>query len=171
MGAEGAMGPAEGVVGGVLMVRVLGVPRPQPRARAVAAGGAAGRVRVVSTLRGSKADGWKRLVLAEVREAVECAGWRTVPAGVPVRLRLVFLFGTEKRERWGKYRAAVRNADFDNNAKLVADVLTVRGVFDDDGQVAVCEVVHVWSAPERAGCVIEVEALDTGAALPGAELW
>jgi Holliday junction resolvase RusA-like endonuclease len=140
--------------GPVLAVAVQGVPRPQPRPRFVGKGRGP-----VSTMEGTPAMRWKRLVLAAIAEAIEDAGWSCIPSGA-VRLRLLVMFPTKRAAMWGRPRVAVRNADFDNVAKLVADALTTRKVFGDDGQVAIVEQAHVWVPPERAGVFLEVGAID-----------
>lgn len=151
-----------GVPGEVLRVEAHGVPRPQPRPRVLKSG------KVVSTT--GPAVAWKRLVLAAAREAVEGAEWGAI-VDAPVDLVLVFRFGTTKRERWHRPRALNGRGDFDNMAKLVADVLTKRGVWSDDGLVAHVEQWHVWVPPEHAGVTVEVRRL-SDAVLPWArEAW
>jgi Holliday junction resolvase RusA-like endonuclease len=136
-----------------LRVDVEGIPRPQPRPRLVKRGKG---VKVVSTT--GKAVGWKRVVGAAIAEAVRARGWATVATG-PVKLRLLVRFPTKDKSRWWSLRTANRNADFDNVAKLIADALTVGGVWADDGQVAVAEYVAVWCPEENAGVTIDVEPL------------
>jgi len=154
-----AWGGVERFVGAVLRVEVSGVVRPQPRPRMVGQGKAR---RVVSTLRDSPAARWKRRVSAEVSVAMHATGWETVGRGVPVGMRMLVVFGTKTPERWGRLRTAVRRADFDNVAKLVADVLVACGVMEDDGQVAAPRMLHVWGPPERAGIVVEVGEVSGG---------
>jgi Holliday junction resolvase RusA-like endonuclease len=141
----------------VLRVDVRGIPRPQPRGRAVRTKKGA---RIVSTLRDSPAARWKRLVLAELRDAVEAHGWETLTGAV--RLRVVTRYATRFADRWWKPRVVVRNADVDNVLKLAMDAMTVRGVFGDDGQVAVLEQWQVWVPPGQDGMTIEVEAVAGG---------
>jgi Holliday junction resolvase RusA-like endonuclease len=144
------------VSGSVLRVDVRGVPRPQPRPRFVGKG--KGR-HTVSTPENSPAARWKRLVLGAVLEAVDACDWQAIATG-PVVLRLVIRFPTKDPARWWRPRTAVRNADFDNVAKLIADALTVRKVFGDDGQVAHAEQFHVWVPERHAGALVVVEAME-----------
>lgn len=72
----------------------------------------------------------------------------------PLHLQILFRFGTEDAARWGCWRVADRDRDWDNLGKLVSDALGDAGAFADDGQIAHAATMHEWSRPWDAGCAI-----------------
>jgi Holliday junction resolvase RusA-like endonuclease len=112
-----------------LWVYVAGVPRAQPRGRHV--GG-----HVVSTTGPAKI--WRGLVKTAVLAAMEraTADGGCFPIAGPVQLAIAVRFPTGHAERWGQWRTAVRDRDFDNVSKVAGDLLTDCGALIDDGQVA-----------------------------------
>lgn len=132
-----------------LFFRVAGVPRAQPRGRHV--GG-----RVVSTT--GPARVWRQQVKAAALAAMEAviADGRRFPLTGPVEFRLAVSFPTKDESRWGEWRTAHEDRDFDNVEKLPADCLKECGVYRDDGQIARAVYEAVWCRPEAAGVAVAV---------------
>uniref|UniRef100_A0A6M3JBR1 Putative endodeoxyribonuclease n=1 Tax=viral metagenome TaxID=1070528 RepID=A0A6M3JBR1_9ZZZZ len=160
---------------------VVGVPRPQKRARAGL--GAGGHARVYNERPGPKASnstnllfGWKSRVTWATKLAI-AAGWAPVPDGVPVEVSLDFYFlpkrGAMSLTQWDKvvkcstdrgcnpqtfWRLHADTPDRDNLDKAVLDTITAigaAGVWHDDRQAALGRVVKWWSN-NYAGALIHL---------------
>lgn len=144
-----------------LRIEIRGVPRAQPRGRHV--GG-----RVVSTT--GPAVRWRRLVREATLAAIEAAtaDGLVLPLRGPVEFTLAVRFPTPDARRWGQWRTATRDRDFDNAMKLAADVAVGCGVLVDDGQVARALYEAQWAPPQAAGAVVTVRVLEAAAAQPEA---
>lgn len=68
-------------------------------------------------------------------------------------------FPTTDPAKWGQWRTALRDRDFDNVQKLVDAVVKV-GVLVDDGQIARSVYEAVWVPPTQAGAVMVLRALE-----------
>lgn len=137
-----------------IRIEIAGVPRAQPRGRHV--GG-----RVVSTT--GPAVAWRKLVTAAAVKAMfdytadGRLGW--LPFRGPVEFVMEVRFPTPDERRWGQWRIATRDRDFDNAMKLAADVLAKLGVMVDDGQVARALYEAVWVSPTEGGATVIVQPL------------
>lgn len=137
---------------GGLYFRVAGVPRAQPRGRHV--GG-----RVVSTTGPAKA--WRQVFTQAVQAAMSAAiaDGRRFPLIGAVELRMTASFPTKDADRWGDWRTATTDRDFDNVEKLAADVLVACGALRDDGQVARAVYEAVWCRLTDAGVSVALVPL------------
>lgn len=144
----------------VLECWVGGEPVAQPRARAVSFRGHA-RMYDPGT-----AKVWKGCVKRVVGgEVGRIGGWSGWPAGVPLRMELVFMlkrpkghYGTGRnagRLKGGLPGAPMGRPDLDNLAKAVMDALTDMGLWADDSQVVDLRVRKLWEQGET-GCHVRV---------------
>ena len=135
-----------------LLVDIAGVPRAQPRGRHV--GG-----RVVSTT--GPATVWRRQVTQAVQAAMAAAiaDGRRFPLTGAMELTIAARFPTPDAGRWGGWRTATTDRDFDNVEKLIADVLVKCGAMRDDGQVARAVYEAVWCRPTQEGVSVCVRPL------------
>lgn len=150
-----------------LLVRVAGVPRAQPRGRHV--GG-----RVISTT--GPAKQWRQQVTQATQAAMAAAiaDGRRFPLIGAVELTIVASFPTKDAARWGDWRTATTDRDFDNVEKLVADVLVKCGVLRDDGQVSRAVYEAVWCRPTAEGvsaCVMPLRARQSAQESDAAPGW
>jgi Holliday junction resolvase RusA-like endonuclease len=49
-----------------------------------------------------------------------------------------------------------KKPDCDNLAKAVLDACTALGVWKDDSQVVILEIIKAWSSTTRSGCVLTI---------------
>lgn len=135
-----------------LLVAVPGVPRAQPRGRHV--GG-----RVVSTTGPAKV--WRQQVTQAVQAAMAAAiaDGRRFPLTGAVELTIAARFPTKDAARWGDWRTATTDRDFDNVEKLIADLLVKCGVMRDDGQVARAVYEATWCWPTSEGLFMCIKPL------------
>jgi crossover junction endodeoxyribonuclease RusA len=124
---------------GFVTFRVHGIPKGQPRARAVRRGAHAG------VYDPGTANDWKSSVALAARQA----GLGATPITGPVSLSIEFYLPRPKRLCTRKHPAfellcAVK-PDVDNAAKAVMDALTAVGAWVDDAQVSRL-VVQKWYA-------------------------
>lgn len=131
----------------MIVFTVKGVPKAQPRAKAVRRG------LFIRMYDPGSAHEWKKLV----REAAEKA-WQSHGKEVfwrPVSIVMSFAMPRPK----GHYRAcgdvksnsprfASTKPDADNLAKAVMDALTTLGVWNDDAQVVMLSVEKLYAATE-----------------------
>lgn len=138
---------------GGLYFQVAGVPRAQPRGRHVGGG------RVVSTTGLAKA--WRAQVKAAAMAAIDAAiaDGRRMPIAGAVEFRLAVRFPTPDARRWGDWRTATRDRDFDNVEKLIGDCVVECGALGDDGQIARAVYESVWCRPEGAGVSVSLMPL------------
>jgi Holliday junction resolvase RusA-like endonuclease len=143
-------------------VRVSGIPKGQPRARAFARPMGGGKFSARMYDPGS-AEAWKGDI-AHAFGAVSAP----LPAG-PIRVDITFLFPrpgklNRKKDPDGRvYHTA--KPDRDNAEKAVLDCLTRLGVWADDAQVCEGTVRKFYAAKgERPGAEIRVSVLATGGA-------
>ncbi len=139
-------------------VRVYGIPKAQPRARAFAmkiGGKFSARMYDAGT-----AEAWK----SDIARAFEEFQLVPIPSG-PVRATITFIFPRPKSHyRTGKHAGFLKpdmptfhsgKPDRDNCEKAVLDCLTRLGFWGDDGQVCAGEVVKVYANPlEQPGAQI-----------------
>jgi len=143
-----------------IMVRVFGVPKPQPRTRAFVSKKGVPRIYDPAT-----AEGWKSAIAEALREHIP-----TVPHEGPVVVRMDFLmprpkshYGTGKKAGKLKDNAPdwhVSVPDLDNLEKAVLDACSMLGIWRDDSQV--CKVVKTkrYCDPMSSippGCILEIE--------------
>lgn len=142
----------EAVVDGGIRIEIHGVPRAQPRGRHV--GG-----RVVSTT--GPAVLWRKLVTqaAQAASAAVASDGGQFPLRGPVEFTMEARFPTTDQAKWGQWRTALRDRDFDNVQKLV-DAVVKAGVLVDDGQIARSVYEAVWVPPTQAGAVMVLRALE-----------
>lgn len=123
----------------MIVIHVMGTPRPQPRGRHVDG-------RVVST--GNK--------LAKLwRSAVVIAAKRHRPVwlrGEALNVSTTFYFPTADAARWGQPHT--HKPDRDNLDKLILDCLKEAKLFSDDCIVADGTIRKRWA--KAGGCVIEI---------------
>jgi len=132
-----------------------GLPKGQPRAKAVRFGN---RARVYDP---GTADSWK----AAVKLASKEAGVSGLHTTHPIALKLAFIFPRPKsHHKGGDFAKPVKDAaprchvakpDTDNAAKAVMDALTDCGVWRDDSQVCALSVTKTYGLP--SGCRITIE--------------
>jgi len=131
---------------------VEGVPKPQPRPKAVRRGQHAG------VYDPGTADDWKGCIDRDSAPVRPPAPWSGA-----LRVNLVFYFPRPKahflksgiREDAPKWHTGAR--DLDNLAKAVLDILTVRRFWGDDGQVASMSIAKCYGS--NPGCQIEISEL------------
>lgn len=158
----------------VFSIWIPGTPRPKQSGRI--ARDKRGRVRFIThTTANGPAGIWHRRIVTMAREAREAGGEaeaRKLGAEAGLWVRLRFVFGTAKRERWGKPHTM--RPDGDNIAKLACDALAAAGCMGDDAQAARLEVVKTWG--EAPGMGAEVRAFygaadPAGLGAPGRAEW
>lgn len=138
-------------------VRVDGVPKAQPRARAVKRGKHAG------VYDPGTADGWKNLIAEAMKPHRPEA-----PLDGPIRLWLDIFFPRPKYMMAKKYSdhpiLHTAKPDRDNCEKAICDILTQIGFWRDDAQVCGGEVNKWYVGRDgRPGCSIIIDVLDTEA--------
>lgn len=74
----------------------------------------------------------------------------------PVRLTVVWYFGTKCKRAQNRYKDT--KPDIDNMMKMLLDVMTVLGFWDDDRQVVGLLTEKRWSL--RPGVLIRLESVD-----------
>ncbi len=139
----------------ILNVRVVGIPKAQPRARAFArnfGGKVSARMYDPGT-----AEAWKN----DITMAIDLP---TTPADGPIRVDIKFLFPRPKRLMRAKDDAGrilhTSKPDRDNCEKAVLDCFTTLGLWRDDGQVCAGEIEKFYAAKnEQAGAEIVVSIL------------
>lgn len=77
------------------------------------------------------------------------------PLEGPLRLRVIWLYKSSRTHPHGMWRAT--RPDTDNLNKLLKDIMTRLGYWQDDAQVCDEWIQKLWS--DRPGIFIEVEAL------------
>jgi crossover junction endodeoxyribonuclease RusA len=132
----------------------VGLPKPQPRAKARAFG------KFAQVYNPKTSDDWKMIVRNEARAAWEQSGNETPWEG-PLRVDLTFCFPRPKSH----FRANgelkpnaptwhTTKPDRDNSDKAVLDALTNLGIWHDDKQVCDGRIVkQYWTSP---GCKIRI---------------
>lgn len=139
----------------VLAVRVVGLPKAQPRPRAFARRMSGGKFSARMYDAGT-AEAWK----ADVARAIEGA-WDRVRLAGPVRVEITFLFPRpqslmRKKDPPGRVRHA-KKPDRDNCEKAVLDCLTQLGMWTDDGQVCDGALRKFYAAKdEQPGAEIRI---------------
>jgi Holliday junction resolvase RusA-like endonuclease len=83
------------------------------------------------------------------------------PLRGPLRLAVTFVFPwrtaePKKRRALGKAYCDTR-PDLDNMVKLVADVLTKKGFYEDDGQISVLHIAKFWG--DQIGISVDITPL------------
>jgi Holliday junction resolvase RusA-like endonuclease len=153
----------------ILSVRVVGIPKAQPRARAFArnfGGKVSARMYDPGTV-----EAWK----SDICRAFE-QHWDGKTIYGPVSISIRFLFPRPKwHYRGGKYSFELKpgithfhtsKPDRDNCEKAVTDCLTRLGLWKDDGQVCAGEVVKLYAAADQqagAEIVVSIPALSPAA--------
>lgn len=138
------------------MIRIIGIPKAQPRVRAFVRGRHAG------VYNPGTADEWKSIVY----KAAETHFCGHPPIDGPVRADMTFLMPRPKRMMTkktpqGRIRYTAK-PDRDNLEKAVLDVLTQVGVWHDDAQVCCGEVTKWYVAiDEKPGMELEISASDS----------
>lgn len=143
-----------------IFIQASGTVRAQPRGRAKAMRNkSTGKVvaKIVSTTGNAKV--WKQVVERRMREAAESMA-AYLPLTGPIKVTLEFHFETNDPARWGKWRTAHQDRDIDNNQKLIFDCAVGCGLLKDDGQIAWCDVIQVWTRPGNGGMTCLLEMLD-----------
>ena len=121
----------------------VGIPKPQPRAKATIRGAHAG-VYTPKTARG-----WKEIIMLE---AAALAG-RQVEG--PIALRVHFTLPRPKSRK--KESLVITKPDIDNLLKSTMDALTDRAVWRDDAQIAEISSRKTYETAEAVpGAVIEI---------------
>lgn len=139
----------------MIRITIPGEPKAKGRPRAVAFGGHA---RLYTP---AKTRAWESIIRAEAMDQLS----RPIPAGVPVRLGVVFWFAlpTSKHRKRTSVPAQPHTSrpDLDNLVKLVKDCL--KGLaWNDDSQVAAYGPVEKWRCPQddnRPRTEISIEEL------------
>ena len=132
---------------------VFGLPKGQPRARAFAFGGKAGKKVSVRMYDPGTAEGWKSCVAIAARDHLP-----PEPIAGPVALTLLFRFPrpkshfTKKGLRPDAPIYVTSKPDADNAAKAVMDCLTQLGAWKDDAQIVALDVTKVYG--DRPGCSV-----------------
>ena len=98
-------------------------------------------------------------------------GTKYFPEGIALRLEVVFVFDWRKADRKLRLKGGLAECvwkltkpDASNMTKLVADILTEAGFWDDDAQV--CEEITRKVHGDRPGVFIGVEELKPYGAMP-----
>tara|TARA_R100000655_G_scaffold29779_1_gene60163 strand:- start:2129 stop:2575 length:447 start_codon:yes stop_codon:yes gene_type:complete len=136
-----------------------GIPKPQPRPRAVAIGG------VVRMYTPSNVKGWRQSVkIAVFNEGVK----PLQPLAGSISVNLGFIFERPKSHfRSGKYshlmkpdapKAHTKKPDCDNLAKAVLDVLTELKFWNDDSQVTHLTTTKQYG--DKSGCQISIAEIN-----------
>lgn len=134
--------------------QVAGIPRGQPRGRAVAF---RGRARVYNDPK-HPVRTWRELIALEAQKHRP-----EHPIDGPVSLRLVFLMPrpkshyTKKGLRPDAPTYCTTKPDFDNVSKTVADVLTQCRYWHDDAQVWCAWVEKRYHPENWTGVIVEVK--------------
>lgn len=130
-----------------------GIPKAQPRAKAVARGGFA-RVYNPGT-----ADDWKMIVRNEASKA-----WNRLPWVGPLRVDLTFHFPRPKAHYTSRGELKptaptwhITKPDRDNLDKGVLDALTQLGMWADDKGVCAGEIKKVYANGGNVGCEITIQ--------------
>ena len=132
-----------------------GIPKPQPRPRAVAING------VVRMYTPSNVKGWRQSVkIAVINEGVK----PREPLAGSISVNLGFIFERPKSHfRSGKYSHLlkddapdfhIKKPDCDNLAKAVLDVLTELKIWHDDSQVTHLTTTKQYG--DKSGCLISI---------------
>ena len=132
-----------------------GIPKPQPRPRAVAING------VVRMYTPSNVKGWRQSVkIAVINEGVK----PREPLAGSISVNLGFIFERPKSHfRSGKYSHLLKDdapdfhtkkPDCDNLAKAVLDVLTELKIWHDDSQVTHLTTTKQYG--DKSGCLISI---------------
>tara|TARA_X000001382_G_scaffold96033_1_gene70468 strand:- start:377 stop:823 length:447 start_codon:yes stop_codon:yes gene_type:complete len=132
-----------------------GIPKPQPRPRAVAING------VVRMYTPSNVKGWRQSVkIAVINEGVK----PVQPLAGSISVNLGFIFERPKSHfRSGKYSHLlkddapdfhIKKPDCDNLAKAVLDVLTELKIWHDDSQVTHLTTTKQYG--DKSGCLISI---------------
>ena len=79
------------------------------------------------------------------------------PIHGPVAISVWFEFGTKVKRDIGKWKTT--KPDTDNMIKLLKDVMTELGFWDDDAQVVDERIRKKWTTKERAGVTIVIDTL------------
>lgn len=124
-------------------LKVVGLPKPQPRVKAFRRGNHAG-VYTPPT-----AKGWKECIMIE---AAPFAG-RQIEG--PLSVRFSFILPCPKAHKKETY--VITKPDLDNLVKSSLDALTDRAVWRDDSQVAEILARKVYAEGEQSpGAIIEI---------------
>ena len=135
-----------------------GLPKGQPRARAFAFGGKAGKKVSVRMYDPGTAEGWKSCVAIAARDHLP-----PEPITGPISLHLGFRFPrpkshfTKKGLRPDAAIYVTSKPDADNAAKAVMDCLTQLGAWKDDAQIVALEVMKVYG--DKPGCTVSIGTL------------
>lgn len=129
-----------------------GIPKGQPRARAVVRGKHAG------VFDPGTADGWKAIV----RDASRAVKPKDVIL-TPVLVSIGFVFArpnshlnTKGAIKPAAPRYHTQKPDLDNLAKAVLDALTNEGWWKDDAQIYTLTLTRSWGIPTTMGADVQV---------------
>jgi Holliday junction resolvase RusA-like endonuclease len=131
---------------------IYGTPKAQPRPRAFARNGKA-RMYDPGT-----AEAWKSDISGQT-EALH-----NMQLDGPLKVYLYFFMQRPKAHYKSDGVTFKLNApydytkkpDCDNLAKAVLDACTALGVWKDDSQVVILEIIKAWSSTTRSGCVLQI---------------
>ncbi len=76
-----------------------------------------------------------------------------IPKGTAVRLSVTYRFPTKVKRMW--CRPKKTRPDLDNTQKLLQDVMTRLGFWEDDGQIAYLRLCKLWD--ENGSIDIDIE--------------
>lgn len=125
---------------------VEGIPRPQPRPRAVVC---KGRVRMFTP---KSVRGWRDAVYLAALARKKDAG----PIAEPVELTVDFFFSRRKRDNeTAATSPMISRPDIDNLAKAAMDAMTEAGLWLDDAQIFSLRTSK-WFTNGSPGAAIEV---------------